>query len=79
MVREMHRSHNHKPRRAIPGIEVRVSLIRQGHSLRSWATAQGVSLTLVRRIISGERPGVRGESARIRTALLALVRKERAA
>jgi gp16 family phage-associated protein len=53
--------------------------MRRGHSLRSWAKEQGVSPTIIYRILSGARPGIRGESARIRTALLALVRKERAA
>lgn len=43
--------------------------IRTGKSIASWAREHGVSPPLVRMILSGKRPGYRGQSHRIAVLL----------
>jgi gp16 family phage-associated protein len=76
MVRVPNRKRNSKSHQGNPANSLRAALLREGHSVRSWAEARGVSDTLVHRIVRGKRPGKRGRSGTIRREIDAILSRQ---
>jgi gp16 family phage-associated protein len=70
MVKALHQTNKIQTRGALDGEAIRLSLMFAGLTQDQWAKQQGVSPALVSRLIAGGRPGVRGKSAEVRTALI---------